>query len=82
LQRIKHTSDLLSVFSSAGMLKKSGISLWLFDKDKSHCVVVSVGLILGNTNEDGGGGIRICCVSDCKYADGWRRLDKWGAMNR
>ncbi len=52
---------------------------------ESHHRVVSTVFIFGNKNEDGsggGGGILVCCESDCKYADGWRRLDKWGAINR
>lgn len=46
---------------------------------------VSTVLIFGNKNGDGddsGSGNLVCCVSDCKYADGWRRLDKWGTINR
>jgi hypothetical protein len=36
--------------------------------------------VLGNTNGDGG--ILVCCDNVCKYADGWRRLDKLGVINR
>jgi hypothetical protein len=81
LHIIKHTSDFLSVFSCVGLLKMIWLVFYLFEKAKSHRGVESVVLIFGNKNGEGGG-ILICCASDCKYADGWRRLDNWGPINR
>ena len=81
LYRIKHTSDFFSVFSCVWHLKMIWLVFYLLGKDKAHRGVESVVLIFGNKNEEGGGTL-ICCESDCKYADGWRRLDNWGPINR
>ncbi len=80
LYRMKPTSDFLSTFSSVGMLQKDYISIFLDEKNKSYGDIVSTVFVLGNTNGDGG--ILVCCDNVCKYADGWRRLDKLGVINR
>lgn len=74
--------DVWFIFSCTGMLKEGESQYFsLYNEVKFYRGFESVVFIFDDKNWDGCG-IRVCCARNCKYAGEFKRLDRWGGINR